>query len=74
MPVRIGRAPALKGLPEAHSTPGFSTLAGLCLYAAEDPVDIRSVGSQYGRAGEYRGAKGAPMAIGGLLRALRQYF
>ncbi len=74
MPVRIGRAPSLKGLPEAHSTPGFSTLAGLCLYAAEDPVDIRSVGPQYGQAREFRGAMGAPMAIGGLWRALRQYF
>ena len=28
MPVRIGRAPALTGLPEAHATPGFSGLAG----------------------------------------------
>jgi len=74
MPVRVGRAPSLKGLPEAHSTPGFSTLAGLCLYAAEDPVDIRSVGAHYGTTREVRGAMGAPMAIGGLLRALRQYF
>ena len=47
MPVRIGRPPQLRGLPEAHSTPGFATLAGLVLYAAEDPVDIRSVGSQF---------------------------
>ncbi|MEM7666875.1 MAG: cell division protein FtsA [Pseudomonadota bacterium] len=74
MPVRIGRAPSLKGLPEAHATPGFSTLAGLCLYAAEDPVDIRSVGARYGPAREYSGALGAPMAIGGLLRAIKQYF
>ncbi|MEL6530509.1 MAG: cell division protein FtsA [Pseudomonadota bacterium] len=74
MPVRIGRAPSLKGLPEAHSTPGFSTLAGLCLYAAEDPVDIRSVGSHYVATRETGGALGAPMAIGGLFRALRQYF
>ena len=44
MPVRIGRAPALTGMPEAHATPGFSGLAGLCLYAAVDPVDIRAVG------------------------------
>lgn len=46
-PVRIGRPPALKGLPEAHSIPGFATLAGLVMYAAEDPVDIRSIGSGY---------------------------
>jgi len=47
VPVRIGRPMALKGLPEAHSAPGFATLAGLVLYAAEDPIDIRSVGSRY---------------------------
>jgi len=46
-PVRIGRPPHLKGLPEAHSVPGFATLAGLVLYAAEDPVDIRTVGSNF---------------------------
>ena len=46
-PVRVGRPPALKGLPEAHGVPGFATLAGLVLYAAEDPVDIRSVGSRF---------------------------
>ncbi|MEM9500712.1 MAG: cell division protein FtsA [Pseudomonadota bacterium] len=74
MPVRVGRTPSLKGLPEAHATPGFSTLAGLCLYAAEDPVDIRSVSHRYGPAREYRGALGSPMAIGGLLRAIKQYF
>jgi cell division protein FtsA len=34
----------LPGLPEAHSVAGFSTLAGLVLYAVEDPVDVRSVG------------------------------
>ena len=44
-PVRVGRPPQLKGLPEAHAVPGFSTLAGLVLYAAEDPIDIRSVGA-----------------------------
>ncbi len=47
MPVRIGKPPALRGLPEAHRLPGFATLAGLVLYAAEDPVDIRSVGSRF---------------------------
>jgi cell division protein FtsA len=46
-PVRIGRPPALRGLPEAHGVPGFATLAGLVLYAAEDPIDIRSVGSRF---------------------------
>ena len=42
-PVRIGKPSQLRGLPDAHATPGFTTLAGLCLYAARDPVDIRSI-------------------------------
>lgn len=46
-PVRVGRPPHLKGLPEAHSVPGFATLAGLVLYAAEDPIDIRTVGTRF---------------------------
>ncbi len=48
-PVRIGRPVPLKGLPEAHSAPGFATLAGLVLYAAAEPVDIRSIGSRFTR-------------------------
>jgi len=46
-PVRIGKAPALTGLAEAHLKPGFATLAGLVLYAAADPVDIRAIGPSY---------------------------
>jgi cell division protein FtsA len=74
-PVRLGRPPQLSGMPEAHHAPGFATLAGLCLYAAEDPVDIRAVGA--GRGGVYRGfAKetGASALVGRLLRAVREYF
>ena len=41
--VRLGNTPALRGLPEAHATPGFSTLTGLCLYAADEPADLKSV-------------------------------
>jgi cell division protein FtsA len=69
-PVRIGRPPALKGLAEAHSTPGFATLAGVVLYAAADPVDIRSVGPTYQPTMRYSGL--------GLVRrvylALKEYF
>ncbi len=43
-PVRIGRPPALKGLAEAHAVPGFAPLAGLVLYAHDDPIDIRTIG------------------------------
>ena len=38
--VRIGR-PNMPGLPEAHSGPAFSTLAGLALFAASDELDLR---------------------------------
>ncbi|HEY0115925.1 MAG TPA: cell division FtsA domain-containing protein, partial [Allosphingosinicella sp.] len=37
--VRIGR-PRLPGLPDAHSGPAFSTLAGLAQFAASDELDL----------------------------------
>ena len=43
--VRVGR-PSLPGLPEAHSGPAFSTLAGLALFAASDELDLRGAVSQ----------------------------
>ncbi len=39
--VRVGRPRGLIGLPDAHSGPGFATLAGLVFHAASDPVDLR---------------------------------
>jgi len=69
-PVRIGRPPPLRGLPEAHAVPGFTTLAGLVLYAAEDPVDIRTLGSGYTLAHR-------PSGLGVARRvwtAMREYF
>ena len=54
-PVRIGRPIGLKGLAEAHAVPGFSTLAGLVLYAAADPFDIRSFGPAYQKTLRYSG-------------------
>ena len=69
-PVRIGRAPHLRGLPEAHARPGFATLAGLVLYAAADPVDIRAVGPGYQPNAAYTGAG----LLGRIYRALREYF
>ncbi|WP_284734758.1 cell division protein FtsA [Sphingosinicella terrae] len=38
--VRVGR-PSMAGLPEAHSGPAFSTLAGLAQFAASDELDLR---------------------------------
>ncbi|MFA6219380.1 MAG: cell division protein FtsA [Erythrobacter sp.] len=69
-PVRIGKPPALTGLPEAHATPGFATLAGLCLYAADDPVDIRSVGPGYQPTRRYSGLG----LVNRVMQAVREYF
>ena len=41
--VRIGRPRGLAALPEAHSGPAFATLAGLALYGASNPVDLRTI-------------------------------
>jgi cell division protein FtsA len=69
-PVRIGRPPALRGLPDAHGVPGFATLAGLVLYAAEDPIDIRSVGSRLQTS--HRAPGLAPIMR--LWTAMKEYF
>ncbi|MEN2785701.1 cell division protein FtsA [Sphingomonas qilianensis] len=45
--VRVGRPRGLTALPEAHSGPAFTTLAGLAFYAASDPVDLRSLSSKH---------------------------
>lgn len=74
-PVRLGRPPQLMGMPEAHHAPGFATLAGLCLYAADDPVDIRAVGT--GRGGVYKAfapEKGFMALVMRAMRAAREYF
>lgn len=69
-PVRVGRPPSLRGLPEAHGVPGFSTLAGLVLYAAADPVDVRSVGSLYQPTHKPTGIALAQRVF----RAVKEYF
>lgn len=69
-PVRIGKTPEIRGLAEAHARPGFATLAGLVLYAAADPVDIRSVGTAVQTTHTYNGLG----LVSGILRAIRAYF
>lgn len=69
-PVRLGKPPALRGMPEANAHPGFATLAGLCLYAADDPVDIRSVGSRYQSVSRPSGLG----QVSRVWRAMREYF
>ena len=69
-PVRIGRVPHLSGLAEAHVKPGFSTLAGLVLYAAADPVDIRAMGRNTQRTIKLGGFG----MVGRVYHALKEYF
>ncbi|MCB2075870.1 MAG: cell division protein FtsA [Novosphingobium sp.] len=67
---RISRPPQLAGLAEAHVKPGFATLTGLILYAAADPVDIRSIGRSYQTATRYSGLG----VVNRVYRAVREYF
>lgn len=69
-PVRIGRPPHLRGLPDPHAVPGFSTLAGLVLYAAADPVDIRSIGPSYQPTERYSGTA----LLRRLFKVAKEYF
>jgi cell division protein FtsA len=69
-PVRIGSAPRLTGLAEAHAKPGFATLAGLVLYAAADPVDVRKIGPSYQPTSRYSGFGLAHRVY----RAMKEYF
>ncbi|MBS7669137.1 cell division protein FtsA [Croceicoccus gelatinilyticus] len=69
-PVRTGRPPQMTGLPEAHARPGFAALAGLVLYAAADPVDIRTHGSAWQTTSRF-GRMNLPARV---MRAIREYF
>ena len=69
-PVRVGKPPAVRGLAEAHATPGFATLTGLVLYAAADPVDIRAIAP----GGQETTRFGGSGLIGTLINAVRAYF
>ena len=69
-PVRVGRVPHLTGLAEAHVKPGFSTLAGLVLYASADPVDIRT----FGRSRQLTVRPGSIGMVNRVYRAFREYF
>jgi cell division protein FtsA len=69
-PARVGSAPKLTGLAEGHIKPGFATLAGLVMFAAADPVDVRSVRSTYQTAHRYEGFG----LVNRIYRAMREYF
>lgn len=69
-PVRIGRVPHLTGLAEAHVKPGFSTLAGLVLYASADPIDIRTLSNR----NQITVRSQRLGTVGRIYRAFREYF
>lgn len=69
-PVRVGKPPELRGLPDSMRNPGFVTLAGLCIYAATDPVDIRSLDDRYQRTTKAAGAG----LVSRIWRAAREHF
>lgn len=68
--VRVGRPTGLSALPEAHSGPAFAGLAGLALYASQDPVDLRSLSSSHQNVHNYGGSA----VIGRLMSAIRGNF
>ncbi len=68
--VRIGRAPDLRGMPDAMANPGFATLAGLCLYAQADPIDVRKVHGSFTETTQHGGLA----RVRRLWQAARDYF
>lgn len=64
--VRVGRPRGLIGMPEAHSGPGFATLAGLVHYAASDPIDLRAFATEDQTVHK--------MPVGGLVQRLLEAF
>ncbi|MEH6827555.1 cell division protein FtsA [Parasphingorhabdus sp.] len=68
--VRIGRPTGLSALPEAHSGPAFAGLAGLALYAAQEPVDLRFMSGSHQNVHKYGGSA----MFGRLLSAIRGNF
>ena len=69
-PVRVGRPGGLVALPEMHMTPGFTTLCGLVLFAAADPLDVRKAGQVWQPGGRLS----AWGLMGRVAHAVRAYF
>ncbi len=66
--VRVGR-PSMPGLPEAHSGPAFSTLAGLAQFAASNELDLRM-----GSAPSSVGGKSSGNVVQRLIAAFRTQY
>ena len=69
-PVREGKPADVRGLPDAMRNPGFATLVGLCIYACNDPVDIRSVDKRYQKTTRATGGG----LLGRIWTAAREHF
>jgi cell division protein FtsA len=68
--VRVGRPTELAGLPEAHSGPAFSNMAGLALHAHSNPSDLR-LGLQGLDSGAKSGSNGV---LSRIMQAIRENF
>ena len=68
--VRIGKPAGLRGLPEAHAGPAFGTLAGLILYAVNEPLDLRSLSAVTQESHRYA----SPGLVKRLVHAFRANF
>ena len=68
--VRVGKPIGLTALPEAHSGPAFAGLAGLALYASQDPIDLRTLSTGQQKVHKYGGSA----VIGRLMTAIRGNF
>lgn len=68
--VRIGKPVGLAGIPEAHSGPAFSQLAGLVHYAATDKVELRD----YADGGDGNMAAGGQGLIDRIKKAIKENF
>jgi len=69
-PVRLGKPAQVRGLAEAHATPGFTTLTGLVLYAAADPIDIRTIRPSHRPLIRHKGWS----LVNRIYGAMREYF
>lgn len=68
--VRVGRPVGLTALPDAHSGPAFAGLAGLALYAVQEPVDLRILPSNHQNVQKY----GSSAVLRRLMLAIRGNF
>jgi cell division protein FtsA len=67
---RLGKPAGIAALPEAHSGTAFSTLAGLVIYADQNPADLRQLGGGLQQVHRFAGSS----LLARLWNALRTSF